>query len=342
MLYCYKWLSLAMTSWQRPKTTNHSDLPSPHSQPDHVDLARSQLDFRDGLAGHGNIVPFMRPPPDAAMRSAPIVAAMPQHSPPRSAPALLARMSYAGLLIGSLAAHAALLAFLNREAAPTASIGEEVISVEIVVGANTQAGIAERPSEAETDNRVAAQEPKEDKPEVKSPEPETPLVRDVAEQPPPVSESVPEEIPAAVVVKNEIRDDVKPVERPVELQALTPPRETARPESRTSRAPPVASQGVGRGRSDNDANYSARVAAHLARFKRFPSEARSQRRQGRTMVSFQLDGSGRVASVRLVRGSGVTALDQGAVAMVHRASPFPAPPDRRPRSFTAPVNFQLN
>ncbi len=84
------------------------------------------------------------------------------------------------------------------------------------------------------------------------------------------------------------------------------------------------------------------MAAHLARFKRFPAEARARGERGSAMVSFALDGNGRVSSVRLARASGSKPLDQEVIAMVNRASPFPAPPDGRPKSFTAPVSFQLN
>ena len=73
-----------------------------------------------------------------------------------------------------------------------------------------------------------------------------------------------------------------------------------------------------------------------------PSDARSRGDQGTATVSFSLDGGGGVTSARLARGSGVASIDQEVQAMVRRASPFPAPPDGRPRSFTVPVSFRLN
>ena len=120
------------------------------------------------------------------------------------------------------------------------------------------------------------------------------------------------------------------------------PHPVVAPKPKAPAALSVASRGVGRGSSASDANYSARVAAHLAPFKRFPAEARARAQRGSTMVSFALDGDGRVTSVHLVRGSGIKPLDNEVVAMVHRASPFPAPPGGHPKSFTAPVSFQLN
>ena len=60
------------------------------------------------------------------------------------------------------------------------------------------------------------------------------------------------------------------------------------------------------------------------------------------MVSFGLDGGGRVTSARLVRGSGIASIDQEVQAMVRRSSPFPLPPSGRAVSFTVPVTFRLN
>ncbi|NVO17960.1 MAG: energy transducer TonB, partial [Rhodoplanes sp.] len=99
--------------------------------------------------------------------------------------------------------------------------------------------------------------------------------------------------------------------------------------------------GPGRGRSDRDSNYPGRVAAHLARFKRFPAEARTHGGNGAATVRFVLDGGGRVSSVALVSGSGNPALDRESVEVVRRASPFPAPPDGRPHDFTQPIRFNV-
>jgi len=57
-------------------------------------------------------------------------------------------------------------------------------------------------------------------------------------------------------------------------------------------------------------------------------------------VSFSIDGSGRVTSVRLVRGTGAPSLDREAQAMPRKASPFPAPPSGKTMNFTVPVNFR--
>jgi TonB family protein len=91
-----------------------------------------------------------------------------------------------------------------------------------------------------------------------------------------------------------------------------------------------------------DANYQGLVAARLARFKRFPPDARRRREQGSALVSFVIDATGHVTSVHLARGSGFAALDEEVQAMVRRASPFPPPPRGAEMTFSAPVSFRLN
>jgi TonB family protein len=103
----------------------------------------------------------------------------------------------------------------------------------------------------------------------------------------------------------------------------------------------VASSGIGRGRSDADSNYRGIVAAQLARHKNFPPDARRNGDHGSAVVSFGIDGDGRVTAVTLVRATGFASLDREAQAMVRRASPFPPPPARHAMRFTVPVSFDI-
>ena len=154
----------------------------------------------------------------------------------------------------------------------------------------------------------------------------------------------------------DIAADPKPAEnRPVTVMRERPqtnePRKPAPVTKRSEREAPArarsaalpsaAASGVGRGRSDADTNYRGLVAAHLARHKQFPADARGRGEQGSALVMFSLDGGGAVSSVRLMRGSGVASIDAETQAMVRRASPFPAPPSGRPMTFTVPVRFYL-
>src|SRR5947209_19832365 len=142
---------------------------------------------------------------------------------------------------------------------------------------------------------------------------------------------------AIAPVQKEVAAPEQDVEEPPpEPKPFAPPR----PNSAQSTASAPASS-IGRGRmTAGDTNYQGLVAARLARFKRFPADARRRREQGSALVSFTIDGTGRVTSVRLVRGTGFVALDHEVQAMVRRASPFPPPPRGADMNFSAPVSFQ--
>ncbi|RED34443.1 outer membrane transport energization protein TonB [Rhodopseudomonas thermotolerans] len=91
-------------------------------------------------------------------------------------------------------------------------------------------------------------------------------------------------------------------------------------------------------------SYRQRLAAHLQRFKRYPSEARASGVQGTATLSFTVGRGGQVLSARLARSSGHSALDAETLAMVHRAQPLPPfPPEITQASlnFNVPVNFSV-
>jgi len=231
------------------------------------------------------------------------------------------RGAFAAFFVLSLLAHVAIYATLNSRPAPTmASVGEEVISVEIVVGSNSAAGLAETAEPTQVENPVVTEtakpeEPKEQRvtetePPQQAPESELAMAR---------VEPKPEDTPVAT----ERRDD--PVAEP------TPPQ-----------VPTVPSSGIGHGTSAPDAKYFGRIAAHLARRKQYPLEARSKRQQGTGTVKFTIDATGQVSAIELVRATGVAALDREIEAMVRRAAPFPPPPGGMSVSFAAPVSFRIN
>jgi len=125
------------------------------------------------------------------------------------------------------------------------------------------------------------------------------------------------------------------------------PHQDAAPKSRaTNNAQKAAagarpSAGAPARKTNADPNYSGRVFAHLARFKRMPPDAQKNRSQGTARVRFVIDGRGNVGSVQLVGSSGVASLDQEALAWPRRASPFPPPPGGQSIPITAPVSFHF-
>ena len=266
-----------------------------------------------------------------------------------------------GLLALSLLAHAVLYVLFNRAPEPMASIGLEAISVEIVLGANTPAGLA-TDAGPNTTQSTPADDPDPKPTDVDTADPEPPKPVQTAEAAPPeVAEAKPEEPSepqpqvAALSVEPEAaappepKPDVAPPEpkvapretRPKVEREVKPKPQRADARTRTASREPEATgpranaaSGVGIGRSQADTNYPGLVRAHLARYQHA-----NQTEKGRAIVTFTLDGGGRVASVSLTSSSGTAALDQEAQASVRRASPFPAPPNGRSQSFTVPVTF---
>jgi periplasmic protein TonB len=90
------------------------------------------------------------------------------------------------------------------------------------------------------------------------------------------------------------------------------------------------------------ATWQKELVAHLDRHKRYPAE-RSQK-SAEILVSFALDRIGHVLSTSIVKGSGDTAFDQAALAMVRRSDPVPQPPPLvadEGLTFTLPVIFRV-
>jgi periplasmic protein TonB len=292
-----------------------------------------------------NVVPFVKRRREAGETDAQVRLA-PDERPATLKPDRRAWMLT--LLLGSFSAHAGVYWMLNREPPPLASIGVESMSVEIVLGTDMPAGRAEEPAKLEQEpaQPESHQEAlRQVEPEPSPPAEAAPAVSN-AEQPPAPSVSAPA-APAVPLAKDAVaplpaappkRVETAPARQPKQQR---PVRQHQAMLPAPAGAPATSANGVGRGRSDPDSNYRGLVAAHLARYKRFPADARSRGDQGVASVSFSLDAGGRVTSVALVRGSGVASLDQEVQAMVHRASPFPAPPSGRAMSFTVPVSFRL-
>jgi periplasmic protein TonB len=121
-----------------------------------------------------------------------------------------------------------------------------------------------------------------------------------------------------------------------------------RPSKRSSTAQAAAQRGGTGGSAATAgagevASWRARVLAHLARFKTYPEWARDQGVEGRATVAFTLTRGGQATSVSLAASSGSGILDQATLAMVRRATPFPAMPEGGPASmsFTAAIRYDL-
>ncbi|MBY5446664.1 TonB family protein [Rhizobium leguminosarum] len=84
------------------------------------------------------------------------------------------------------------------------------------------------------------------------------------------------------------------------------------------------------------ANYDGKVRSRIRRAIRTPRGV-----EGTVVVTFSVNGSGGLTSVRVVSGSGVPEIDQLAIDAVRRAAPFGATPGGGGRSFTSlPITVQ--
>jgi protein TonB len=89
-------------------------------------------------------------------------------------------------------------------------------------------------------------------------------------------------------------------------------------------------------------DYRRRLLDHIATYRRPPVLAEGERGTGVVVVHLALDRQGEVLSVTVSNSSGVTDLDDKAVATIWRARPMPSIPPALPGrlAVTLPVSFE--
>jgi TonB family protein len=125
----------------------------------------------------------------------------------------------------------------------------------------------------------------------------------------------------------------------VAAEATATPSSEAIPEGPRSVAPAL---GTGESARRIRATWTKELVAHLDKHKRYPAER--QQKTAEIVISFELDRTGRVLSTGIVKGSGDSAFDAAALAMIRRSDPVPQPPPLvadEGLSFTLPVIFRV-
>ncbi|HLJ00963.1 MAG TPA: TonB family protein [Bradyrhizobium sp.] len=125
----------------------------------------------------------------------------------------------------------------------------------------------------------------------------------------------------------------------IQEKEIETPRPVVQPPAPETRAPPKTEH-IGQFSEAADKAYNALVFGHLQRFKRYPATARGA--SGVVVVRFELNRAGEVIESAVTKSSGHAVLDQEALTLLKRASPFPPFPPTKPGerdSYTAPVNF---
>jgi periplasmic protein TonB len=241
--------------------------------------------------------------------------------------------------IGALALHlgcgALALAHLRPDdiddslGAPAVEIGLEMMSPHLEA--------TDLPPGPDTDASIASPAIAEQKAELK----ETELPKDV-----PTETEDPDRVVTPTDTNKPKEEDTKiatvqtaPSMESVAAEATATPSTETVPEGPRSIAP---AQGTGESARRVRATWQKELIAHLDKHKRYPAE-RSQK-SAEIVVSFALDRMGHVLSTAIVKGSGDTAFDEAALAMVRRSDPVPQPPPLvadEGLNFTLPVIFRV-
>ncbi len=180
---------------------------------------------------------------------------------------------------------------------------------------------------------------------VPTPPQENPAVETPPEQKAQPSPPRPE--PARIAPDQPKPVPVKPKRLPTEVKkpADTPPAlRSAAPKAERQASLASSAATASASSSAALASYNRLVAAHLQRFKQYPSGARAAGEQGTSRLSFTLGRNGQVLGSRLAGSSGHPALDGETLAMIRRAQPFPPmPPELKQASmsFSIPVQFSI-
>lgn len=151
----------------------------------------------------------------------------------------------------------------------------------------------------------------------------------VIQQPTPEPEVVVAPKPKLVLEKPKPKPVVKPLKpSPIPPVPAAKPVAQAAPTASTApaAAPAAAQASTSNATSAAKVSWQSQLLSHLARYKRYPDEARRRGIQGTCQVRFNLDHAGKVLSVELAKSSGNTALDRATLSMIRRASPVPTPP----------------
>ncbi len=183
-------------------------------------------------------------------------------------------------------------------------------------------GMAPRTSDAVIEVSLMLQDPPEQiRPAAPQPQSEPPTA-----QPDPIIEDTVHSIPQD-----------KPIEKPSETKTVQPTEPTQKPQASK---PEVPSQL----QADQTAlAFQRMLLSHIARFRRYPEDARRQGIKGLVAVLFAMRRDGSVADVWVRTTSGNSELDAAAIDTIRRAVPLPHIPSELPDSLNVliPVSFNL-
>lgn len=141
-------------------------------------------------------------------------------------------------------------------------------------------------------------------------------------------------------------EDPRPEQKAVTTTSAASQEMSAPPPVEAPPAPIAAAPRAGVPAKPSEAamSWHKSLVYHLNHHKKYPHEARRNGAQGVVSVSFTIDRSGKVIRTRLDKSSGNDLLDEEAIAVLNRASPFPAPPPDVPNltiNLELPIQFRI-
>lgn len=212
----------------------------------------------------------------------------------------------------------AVMEMLPEVSAPPNPIAEAPPGPEMQKTEELPEKLAEKPEEEEAvpEEPVKQVEPEPEVPPAPlAPKPEVAVAP--REPEPPVEAKPVEKKPIEVPKRPEPKK--KRVPKPKPATTAPPPSQTARAQSAPlALAPPVPSNAM--------PDWNRTISAMLQRSLRYPSDAERRGIKGSANVRLSIGRDGNLISASLVSSAGDSQLDQEAVAVARRASPFPPPP----------------
>ena len=160
------------------------------------------------------------------------------------------------------------------------------------------------------------------------PEPAPPPPPKAVPQPPaPVEEPPLPKVVEAPKPKIAIPKPPKPEKKPEPPKEAPPTKETV--DAPPSNTPPQKSAAPAPSVASNSTalpTWQSDLLRHLAKYKRYPEDARRRGLQGINRLRFVVDAEGKVVSYSLAGGSGSASLDRATMEMIRRAGKVPKPP----------------
>ena len=167
---------------------------------------------------------------------------------------------------------------------------------------------------------------------------------------PPVVEPQPEppapQVIPVVAKPKLVVEKPKPKAKPAPVKPKAEPTlPAAVPQTAQKAVAPVQDEINHNARKAAKLTWQNRLLSHLARYKRYPEDARRRGLQGINSLRLVINRQGQLTAFALASPSGSASLDRATLQLIRRAQPLPAPPpelfDDEQLEVIAPISYSL-